>query len=160
MGNKGSHIFVGENNWINLNTPTEVGFCPGGGGVAPCLSQSERLPYCGNSNLTCGPNSNAPHNFGLTTGLQCMCNPGDNHYNSLQVQLDKRFSHGLNILGNYTYSHAKNHDSPDFLYNPALEYGRPSWQRNQNITVSTIYELPFGKGKALGGPLSRGHSSG
>ena len=140
VGNKGSHIFVGENNWINLNTPTEVGFCPGGGNVAPCVDQLHRLPFY-----------NSPNNFGLTTGLQCMCNPGDNHYNSLQVQLDKRFSHGLNILGNYTYSHAKNHDSPDYLYDPALEYGRPSWQRNQNITVSTIYELPFGKGKALAG---------
>jgi outer membrane receptor protein involved in Fe transport len=140
VGNKGSHIFVGENNWINLNTPTEVGFCPGGGNVAPCVDQLHRLPFY-----------NSPNNFGLTTGLQCMCNPGDNHYNSLQVQLDKRFSHGLNILGNYTFSHAKNHDSPDFLYNPAIEYGRPAWQRNQNITVSTIYELPFGKGKALAG---------
>jgi len=140
VGNKGSHIFVGENNWINLNTPTEVGFCPGGGNVAPCVDQLHRLPFY-----------NSPNNFGLTTGLQCMCNPGDNHYNSLQVQLDKRFSHGLNILGNYTYSHAKNHDSPDFLYDPAIEYGRPAWQRNQNITVSTIYELPFGKGKALAG---------
>lgn len=80
-----------------------------------------------------------------------MCNPGDNHYNSLQMQLDKRFSHGLTLLGNYTFSHAKNHDSPDFLYDPALEYGRPSWQRNQNITVSTIYELPFGRGKFLAG---------
>ena len=146
VGNKGSHIFVGENNWINLNTPTEAGF-----GI---LSQSERLPYCGNSNPICGPDSNAPHNLGLTTGLLCMCNPGDNHYNSLQVQLDKRFSHGLNILGNYTFSHAKNHDTPDFLYNPALEYGRPSWQRNQAVTVSTIYELPFGKGKALAGNAS------
>jgi outer membrane receptor protein involved in Fe transport len=138
VGNKGSHIFVGENNWINLNTQTEVGFCPGGGNVAPCVDALHRLPYY-----------QTPHNFNLTTGLQCMCNPGDNHYNSLQMQLDKRFSHGLNILGNYTFSHAKNHDSPDFLYDPAIEYGRPSWQRNQNITVSTIYELPFGKGKPL-----------
>jgi len=134
VGNKGSHIFVGENNWINLNTPTEVGF-----GI---LSQQQRLPYY-----------QSPYDFQLTTGLQCMCNPGDNHYNSLQMQLDKRFSHGLNILGNYTYSHAKNHDSPDFLYDPSLEYGRPSWQRNQNITASTIYELPFGKGKALAGSV-------
>jgi hypothetical protein len=140
VGNKGSHIFVGENNWINLNTPTEVGFCPGGGNVAPCVDQLHRLPYY-----------NSPNNFGLTTGLQCMCNPGDNHYNSLQVQADKRMSHGLNVLANYTFSHAKNHDSPDFLYAPSLEYGRPAWQRNQNLTVSTIYELPFGKGKALGG---------
>src|SRR5215467_10043297 len=35
VGNKGSHIFVGENNWINLNTPTEQGF-----GI---LSQQDRL---------------------------------------------------------------------------------------------------------------------
>jgi outer membrane receptor protein involved in Fe transport len=140
VGNKGSHIFVGENNWINLNTATEAGFCQPGVVNAACLSQQQRLPYY-----------QSPHNFGLNTGLYCMCNPGDNHYNSLQMQLDKRFSHGLNILGNYTYSHAKNHDTPDFLYDPAIEYGRPSWQRNQNITVSTIYQLPFGKGKALVG---------
>jgi hypothetical protein len=145
VGNKGSHIFVGENNWINLNTQTEAGFCqPSVLAMTPvpsiCQSALQRLPYF-----------NAPNPFHLTTGLQCMCNPGDNHYNSLQVQLDKRFSHGLNVLGNYTFSHAKNHDTPDFLYDPAVEYGRPSWQRNQAITVSTIYELPFGKGKALAG---------
>jgi Carboxypeptidase regulatory-like domain/TonB dependent receptor len=145
VGNKGSHIFVGENNWINLNTQTEAGFCSPtilAENPVPsvCLSAQDRLPFY-----------NSPNPFHLTTGLQCMCNPGDNHYNSLQVQLDKRFSHGLNILGNYTFSHAKNHDSPDFLYDPAIEYGRPAWQRNQNITVSTIYELPFGKGKALAG---------
>jgi hypothetical protein len=145
VGNKGSHIFVGENNWINLNTQTEAGFCQPSVLALPnppsvCQTAEQRLPYF-----------NAPNPFHLTTGLQCMCNPGDNHYNSLQMQLEKRFSHGLNILGNYTFSHAKNHDSPDFLYDPSVEYGRPAWQRNQNITVSTIYELPFGKGKALAG---------
>jgi len=143
VGNKGSHIFVGENNWINLNTPTEAGFCSPGVVDARCVDPTDRLPYY-----------STPNPFKLTTGLLCMCNPGDNHYNSLQVQLDKRFSHGLNILGNYTFSHAKNHDTPDFLYNPSLLYGRPSWQRNQAITVSTIYELPFGKGKALAGNAS------
>jgi Carboxypeptidase regulatory-like domain/TonB dependent receptor len=138
VGNKGSHIFVGENNWINVNTQTEVGFCQPGVVAPQCVDQLHRLPYF-----------QAPHNYGLTTGLLCMCNPGDNHYNSLQIQADKRFSHGLSVLGNYTFSHAKNHDTPDFLYNKNLEYGRPSWQRNHNITASTIYELPFGRGKTL-----------
>jgi len=82
-----------------------------------------------------------------------MCDLGDDHYNSLQIQADNRFSRGLSVLGNYTFSHAKNHDTPDFLYDKSLEYGRPSWQRNHNITVSTIYELPFGKGKALAGNI-------
>ena len=140
VGNKGSHIFVGENNWINLNTPTEAGFCQPGVVAPQCVDQLHRLPYF-----------QAPNNFGLTTGLLCMCDLGDDHYNSLQIQADKRFSHGLSVLGNYTFSHAKNHDTPDFLYNKNVEYGRPSWQRNHNITVSTIYELPFGRGKALAG---------
>jgi Carboxypeptidase regulatory-like domain/TonB dependent receptor len=140
VGNKGSHIFVGENNWINLNTQTEAGFCQPGVTGSVCLSQQQRLPYY-----------QAPHPFNLTAGLQCMCNPGDNHYNSLQVQAEKRMSNGLNVLANYTYSHAKNHDTPDFLYDKSLLYGRPSWQRNQVITVSTIYELPFGRGKMLAG---------
>jgi hypothetical protein len=137
VGNKGSHIFVGENNWINLNTQTQVGFCQPGVVAPQCVDQLHRLPYF--------------NQFGLTTGLQCMCNPGDNHYNSLQIQADKRFSHGLSVLGNYTFSHAKNHDTPDFLYDKNLEYGRPSWQRNHAVTVSTIYELPFGKGKMVAG---------
>jgi hypothetical protein len=139
VGNKGSHIFVGENNWINVNTQTEAGFCQPGVGVTNpvCLNQQQRLPYF--------------NKFGLNTGLYCMCNPGDNHYNSLQIQADKRLSHGLNVLANYTFSHSKNHDTPDYLYNPSLLYGRPSWQRDHNITVSTIYELPFGKGKMLAG---------
>ena len=137
VGNKGSHIFVGENNWINVNTQTEAGFCQPGVSDPVCLDQLHRLPYF--------------NKFGLTTGLFCMCNPGDNHYNSLQIQADKRLSHGLNVLGNYTYSHSKNHDTADFLYNPSLLYGRPSWQRDHTISVSTIYELPFGKGKILAG---------
>jgi hypothetical protein len=142
VGNKGSHIFVGENNWINLNTFTDKGFCQPGVTLGPptCQSQQLRLPYW-----------QTPHNFNLTTGLNCMCNPGDDHYNSLQIQVDQRFWHGLNVLGNYTFSKAKNHDSPDFLYNKNIMYGRPSWQRDQNVTVSTIYELPFGHGKMLAG---------
>jgi hypothetical protein len=136
VGNKGSHIFVGENNWIDLNTPTTVGFCPGGAvGTPGCLSTDQRRPYFGK--------------YGWNVGLQCMCNPGDNHYNSLQMKAEKRLSHGLSILGNYTFSHAKNHDTPDFLYDPSIEYGRPSWQRNHVISASIIYELPFGNGKQV-----------
>lgn len=132
VGNKGSHIFVGENNWIDINAPNPAGFCvdtsqPG------CLTADQRKPYFGK--------------FGWNIPLQCMCNPGDNHYNSLQIQADKRLSHGLSLLGNYTFSHAKSHDTPAFLYDPSIEYGRPSWQRNHVIVVSTIYELPFGRGK-------------
>jgi hypothetical protein len=142
VGNKGSHIFVGENNWIDLNAPTQVGFCQFPGQLPQCLSYDQRRPYIQRYMVNGQP-------YGWNVPLECMCNPGDNHYNSLQVQAEKRFSHGLSFLGNYTFSHAKNHDTPDFLYNPSILYGRPSWQRNHVITASTIYELPFGKGRTF-----------
>jgi hypothetical protein len=84
-----------------------------------------------------------------------VCDPGDNHYNSLQLKAEKRMSAGLSVLGVYTYSHAKNHDAPDFLYDPSIYYGRPNWQRNQVFTVATIYELPFGQGKHFLSNVSR-----
>jgi len=125
VGNKGSHIFVGENNWIDINSPSPVGF--------GTLSADQRKPYFAK--------------FGWNIPLQCMCNPGDNHYNSLQMKAEKRFSGGLSFLGNYTFSHAKSHDAPDFLYNPSIFYGRPDWQRNHVVSASTIWELPIGKRK-------------
>ena len=100
---------------------------------------------------------NSPFNFGLTTGLQCMCNPGDNHYNSLQVQLDQRLSHGLNILGNYTYSHAKNHDSPDFLYDPVSRVRTPLMAAEPEHYCVHDLRAAIREGKGAGRAMRRPH---
>ena len=136
VGNKGTHIFVGEGPSFDINIPKIEGFCqdptqPG------CLSTDERRPFfpkVGNA-------------FGWNVGMPCFCNLGNNKYNALQTKAEKRFSHGLSVLGHYTYSHAKNNDGQYFLWDHNLFYGRPDWQRNHTIVVATIYELPFGRGK-------------
>jgi len=140
VGDKGTHVPTGENNWLDINAPTPIGFCPNyptgpafGPAGTPCLTTNQRQPYFAS--------------YGWTQTLRCVCDPGDNAYNSLQMKAEKRLSHGLSILGTYTWSHARNHDAPDFLYNPQINYGRPAWQRNHVITAATIYELPFGRGK-------------
>jgi hypothetical protein len=125
VGNKGTHIFVGEGPNIDLNAPTVVGF--------GTLSTDERRPFFSQ--------------FGWNVPIPCFCNTGDNHYNSLQVKAEKRFSHGFSFLGHYTYSHAKNHDSPYYIHDQSLWYGRPDWQRNHVIVASTIWDLPFGRGR-------------
>src|ERR1700733_812807 len=134
VGNKGTHVTLDGSPYNDENAPTIVGFADG-------LSTDSRRPYF--------------PKFGWNSPLYYFGNDTDNHYNSLQSKVEKRFSGGLQLLANYTYSHAKSHDQPYFNINRNLWYGRPDWQRNNVLVVSDIYELPFGTGKRFLGNSSR-----
>jgi len=82
-------------------------------------------------------------------------NDASTHYDALQVKVEKRFSQGLQFLAHYTYSHAFNYDSGYFSVDPRIAYGPDDFNRNQVFVVSTVYELPFGKGKKYMGDASR-----
>ena len=80
---------------------------------------------------------------------------GDANYNGLQVKVTKRFSHGLSLLGGYTWSKAltdtqgSSSFSPDIQneYNRAANYGLWSADVRHRATISAVYELPFGNGQ-------------
>jgi hypothetical protein len=126
VGNKGTHMPLETGPNYDENAPTIVGFADG-------LSTDQRRPYFAK--------------FGWTSPLQFFGNDTDNHYNSIQSKVEKRFDSGWQLLANYTYSHAKGHDSPYFDIDRNLWYGRPDFQRNNVLVVSNIYELPFGDGR-------------
>jgi outer membrane receptor protein involved in Fe transport len=134
VGNKGTHVFAGEGPDYDFNQPTLVGFAEG-------LSTNERKPYF--------------QKFGWTQGFRYFGNDADNHYNSLQTKVEKRFTSGYQLLAHYTYAHAKNHESGYYPIDRTVNYGRPEWQRNHVFVASNIYELPFGKGKRFLGSASR-----
>jgi hypothetical protein len=134
VGNKGTHVTIDGSPYDDENAPTIVGFADG-------LSTDQRRPYFAK--------------FGWNSPLYYFGNDTDNHYNSLQSKVEKRFSGGLQVLANYTYSHAKSHDQPYFDIDRNLWYGRPDWQRNNVLVVSDIYELPFGTGKRFLGNSPR-----
>jgi hypothetical protein len=81
-------------------------------------------------------------------------NQGYTWYHSLQASFQKRFSRGFTILGSYTFS----------KFMQAVEYvnatdPRPietisDWDVPHHITISAIYELPFGKGKPFGSSVN------
>jgi len=86
---------------------------------------------------------------------------GISNYNSLQARLEKQFSHGLQFEASYTYSHALDDASSaslgsanqgDFRLqtDPLLEYGNADFDVRHRFVFSSIYELPFGKGKEFG----------
>lgn len=76
------------------------------------------------------------------------------YYNSLQAKLDRRFANGFGLTTSYTWSRALNFsddtgglqvDGFAFLTNR----GRMRSDRTHVYVQSFMYELPFGKGKAL-----------
>jgi hypothetical protein len=90
------------------------------------------------------------------------------HYDSLQLEVRRRFSKGLYLQGNYTFS--KNLTNAigtsqqlvePFLdiNNPDLDKQRADFDQTHVFNFNSIYELPFGRGKTFfgnsGGILDR-----
>ena len=116
------------------------------------------------------PNPNAP--FAprrpvplINTAINLFRSDGWSKYNSLQTRLERRFTHGLSLLLTYTYSHAEddasnanlgsqNNDGFRWFKHPEFERGNASFDVRHRFNASYIYELPFGKGKALLGGAS------
>ena len=87
---------------------------------------------------------------------------GVSSYNSLQVDVNRRFSHGLTVRGVYTWS--KTIDDGDSLnqtaaanapglvsnpFNLAADKGLATFDVRNVGVISALYELPFGHGRAL-----------
>ncbi len=92
-------------------------------------------------------------------------NFGSSRYNSLQVEVRRRFAQGLQLQANYTFaknltnSNGSQSNAPgdsqsrfdpqlDNL-NPSLEFGRAITDQTHKFNLNGVYELPFGRGKAF-----------
>ena len=78
------------------------------------------------------------------------------NYNSMIVQVERRFRRGFSFLGAYTWSHSLDYggqvsDSLDYgpqnPYNWTSNYASSNFDVRQRLSASYIYELPFGAGK-------------
>mgnify|MGYP005810121893 CR=1 FL=1 len=131
VGTRGERLLV---NSVNLNQSF-----PGPGGQGP------RRPY-----YSINPK---------LVNVSYRTNAGDSKYESLQVRLDKRLSHGLQFGVAYTYS---SYLSDVGLVNPAANSGNFDIQNHRCIacnwgptpddyahilTVNHVFELPFGPGR-------------
>jgi len=97
----------------------------------------------------------------VDTGIALFRSDGFSNYHSLQVRLEKQFSHGLQFQASYTYSHSLDNASSaslgsanqgDFRLqtDPKWEYGNSDFDVRHRFVFSYIYELPFGKDKPFG----------
>jgi Carboxypeptidase regulatory-like domain/TonB-dependent Receptor Plug Domain len=92
----------------------------------------------------------------------------DSSYNSLQVELNHRFSHDLSLRGVYTWSKALDDgdslnattagNAPGLVSNPydvKADWGPATYDVRNLGVISVVYGLPFGHGKPFAGGLGR-----
>ena len=138
-------------------------------GFSPTVAQRYRRPLYNAFTYQSVPDvsntvANLPGAPGLAPGvLQCcsfdqgnyLGNNADSSYNALQIKVDHRFSRGLQFLSHYTFARARAYNSGFFAINHPYSYGPDDQVRNHVWVTNVVYELPFGRGKALAGNSSR-----
>ena len=154
VGSHGIHNMFDSSNQFDPNQATINGFNQ----IDPTTNQpytyNDRQPYFnGDAQALFGVKYGAA--FGWTQSLRYNNNQATSSYNALQVKLEKRFSHGFQFLSHYTWSRAMTHESYYFAIDPKIGYGASYYNRPQAFVLAGNWDLPFGKGKAVGGNSSR-----
>src|SRR5467141_5292 len=147
VGSHGYHEILSID--ANLPNPT---VCP----ASPCPASypAGTLYYPQNAPLSNNALWNTTHWF----------SEGVSSYNGLAVDVNRRFGHGLQFRGAYTFSKALDDgdsmntsvatNSPAFVANPLqpkTDYGRASFDIQHAAVLNATYDLPFGRSKASDG---------
>lgn len=101
--------------------------------------------------------SNNPYN-GKFTYMQEVNSIGTGNYNALLVKFQRQFSNGLSILANYTWSKAlaASQEGSNGTLNQrrscllACDYGPTTSNIPQSLIISTVWQLPVGRGRHFG----------
>lgn len=110
----------------------------------PSLANPSAVPFI---NLVANP---------ATGVVDFLANDARYYYNSLQLELRKRFSRGLYFQANYTYSknvtNAVGTGQTLFepyldINNPDLDLQRADYDQTHVFNFNGVYQLPFGKGR-------------
>jgi hypothetical protein len=147
IGSHGYHEILSID--ANLPNPT---ICP----ASPCSASypAGTLYYPQNAPLSNNALWNTTHWF----------SEGISSYNGLAVDVNRRFGHGLQFRGAYTFSKALDDgdsmntsvatNSPAFVANPLqpkTDYGRASFDIHHAAVLNATYDLPFARSKASDG---------
>lgn len=169
VGSHGTNNMFDSSNQASPNTQTIAGFniCSsppvtfGYGCTAQDINPATNLPYTVNDRRPyfdgtaqkLGVTYGAA--FGWSQDLRYNANQASSSYHALQVRLDKRFSNGLQFISHFTWSKALTHESYYFFIDPQVGYGPSYYNRPKAFVFAGNYDLPFGRGKMIGGNSSR-----
>jgi len=111
-----------------------------------------------NTSITCASLEPIPYiGVGSVTNSNAYAN-----YNAFTVKVEKRMSNGLQFIASYALAHVMTDaclplsntcPSPNPLDFSSM-YSNAQWDHRHSFTTGFVYELPIGKGKALGGTMN------
>jgi hypothetical protein len=130
VGNSARHAENDRNNNVDIN---QAPLIPGQ------VAQSTSKPFYAK--------------YGLTQSITNFCNCAVGQYNALQATLEVRQLHGYNATANYLYQRAYGDGTTSytFLYDRPAGYGNFNSIYHQQLIVTQRFDLPFGRGHAIGG---------
>jgi len=123
VGNKGTHVFVGDQPAYNANQPSIIGF-----GI---LARDERKPFF--------------KKFGWTQDILFHASNASSNYNALQLKSEKRFTRSYQMLAHYTWSKAMDYSGDYFGIDPRIGYGPSDYNRRHVFVLANVIDLPFGR---------------
>jgi hypothetical protein len=96
-----------------------------------------------------------PRPYPALSGFSYTQSSGSSIYNALQFKAERRFAHGLSLLGSYTYSKSidttsgpfsdsRNANFPQNSYDVAAERAVSDFNFPQRLTVAYVWSMPFG----------------
>jgi hypothetical protein len=144
MWNHSVHLLSGSAYGLNLSplqgTTTYI-VCPPNVSTLPCSGPSITLPTMDSGLLTEGQNPN------FTGQINELISPGQNHYNSLSVQLQRRMANGLALQFAYTYAKSIMLDGMDF--NNQFDFSNthaPSLlDQRHKLALAAVYQPHLGQ---------------
>jgi len=91
----------------------------------------------------------------FTSVLPLFITGGNTQYDALQLRLNKRLNHGLQVQANYvwakSYDNGTNHRDS---FNPMADFAVSSGDIRQRFVASYIYELPIGRDRLIGNRMT------
>ncbi len=102
--------------------------------------------------------NNSYEQYGFENPITAYLSRGNSIYHGLALQLDRRFSGGLQLRGSYTWSHLIDDSAAEFFstqlsprrpqdfQNMTNEKGDSALDRRHRLTVAAVYDTPWYKG--------------
>lgn len=81
-------------------------------------------------------------NFSLGYGLYLVTNGATSDYHALQVQFQRRLTHGLQALASYTWSHSIDDNSSNFVSSAPPIRGNSDFDVRHNFTGALTFDVP------------------
>jgi outer membrane receptor protein involved in Fe transport len=133
VGTKGTHVFAGTGGDYDPNQASIDGF--------GTLTTNQRKPFF--------------QKFGWSQNLRYYGSDASNNYHSLQTRFDRRFATGWSVQTHYTWSKNIDYEGSYYPQDARLARGLADNNRAHVFFLSSLYDLPFGRGRAFLPNLSR-----